>query len=280
VNPFALDPATLDSPAARQARAAGLLQVKRAAAQRAARLASWGRPLLVGVIVVSALHIFETLAGFRPVGVKAPEIAPQLYHLTAGALTLAIDLAALWLTAARGVLALAGVARRWYGLAFFLSLTALLNAAYMLRHAPDLDAAAVLPALDGAFAVLLPLAVPVAIASVEGAAQQLEAARLALLVEAAALRPLADVTAPAEPVGQSAPAPNWAGQVLVAQPLPSWPRESYPAPVEVRTPEAAQASTEAWKAPRYACPKCGAELTAGQYGAARKHGHCRSCKGA
>lgn len=40
VNHFALDPIQLDAPEARQARAMGLLQVKRAAAQRAARLAS------------------------------------------------------------------------------------------------------------------------------------------------------------------------------------------------------------------------------------------------
>jgi hypothetical protein len=148
-NPFALDPAQLDVPEARRARAAGLLQVKRAAAQRTAQLASWGRPLLVGVIVVSALHIFETLAGFRPAAVKAPEIDPRLYHLTAGALTLAIDLAALYLTAARGVLALAGVSRRWYGLAFFLSLTALLNGSYMLRHAPARRGGGAAPARRG-----------------------------------------------------------------------------------------------------------------------------------
>jgi hypothetical protein len=77
----------------------------------------------------------------------------------------------------------------------------------------------VLPLLDGAFAVLLPLAIPIAIASVEGAAQQLEAARLALLVEAAALRPLADVAQPSAPATSTTPV--WAGQVLVAQPVPS-----------------------------------------------------------
>lgn len=92
VSSFALDPAQLDAPEHPR-----LLQVKRAATQRGARLASWGRPLLVGVIVVSALRICEPLAGFRSTGVAAPSITPQRYHLTAGAFTLAIDLAVLYL---------------------------------------------------------------------------------------------------------------------------------------------------------------------------------------
>lgn len=67
--------------------------------------------------------------------------------------------------------------------------------------------------------------------------------------------------------------PLWAGSVALAREQPV-----YPAP-EAVTLEAAQASPAACKAPRaYACPSCGATLTAGQYGAAKKHGHCRSCK--
>jgi hypothetical protein len=56
-----------------------------------------------------------------------------------------------------------------------------------------------------------------------------------------------------------------------------WARESYPNPELVA--EATQASTEACKASRtYACPACGATLSAGQYGAARRHKHCHRCK--
>jgi hypothetical protein len=111
----------------------------------------------------------------------------------------------------------------------------------------------------------------------------LSTARLALLVEAAALRPLADVTASAEPA-PSVAAPSWAGQVLVAQPLPSWPRESYPAPVAVTAPaedarEAIRTATNAPASAQKVCPNCGTALSLGAYGAAVRWGRCASCKG-
>jgi hypothetical protein len=77
----------------------------------------------------------------------------------------------------------------------------------------------------------------------------------------------------------AASAPVWGGSTVV---YAAREQEVYPAPVAVSLgarSEAAQASPEAYKAPRaYACPHCGETLTAGQYGAAKKHGHCRSCK--
>lgn len=47
-----------------------------------------------------------------------------------------------------------------------------------------------------------------------------------------------------------------------------------------RTEDAAQVSVETWTppAPRYACPRCGRELTLGQYGSAVRRGYCSGCK--
>lgn len=282
-NPFALDPAQLDTPAARQARAQGLLQVKRAAAQRAERLARLARPLLGALVSVSALHIFGQVARFAPAEVAALTLPAWSYHATAAALTLAVDLVALWLVAAGGALRLAGERPPRAALGYALGLTFLLNSAYMLAHAPALDGAAraaVLPWLDALFVVALPLFIPVALYAVEGAAQQLEAARLALLVEAAALRPSAE-SAQTEPA-----APGWAGPVLVAAPAPSWARESYPAPVEVRTDAAPSmqrdAGLESMERPAapapQVCPNCGTELDRPRWLAARRWGWCAGCK--
>jgi len=42
-------------------------------------------------------------------------------------------------------------------------------------------------------------------------------------------------------------------------------------------PVPAQASIETTKA-TFACPTCGAQLSLGAYGAAKRHGHCKACK--
>ncbi|MDW8214372.1 MAG: hypothetical protein RMJ55_12505 [Roseiflexaceae bacterium] len=44
--------------------------------------------------------------------------------------------------------------------------------------------------------------------------------------------------------------------------------------------DAAQVSVETWTppAPRYVCPRCGRELTLGQYGSAVRRGYCSGCK--
>ena len=300
-DPFRIDRDALDTPEAQAARFAGLLQVKRAAARRAERLATWARPLLVGVVSVSALHIFGQVARFAPATVEALQLPALAYHATAGALTLAVDLVALWLTAAGGALRLAGHRSPRVALGYTLALTFALNAAYMLAHAPTLGAearAAVMPWLDALFVVALPLFIPVALYAVEGAAQRLEAARLALLVEAAALRPLAQAGQPATGQGEGTPPPDpapayaYAGPVAV-YPSPSWPRVEavptfvqpvYPAPerVEDAPPpmraDAGQESMAPHPAP-LACPRCGAELDRPRYLAARRWGRCASCKG-
>lgn len=81
-----------------------------------------------------------------------------------------------------------------------------------------------------------------------------------------------------QPEAPQAPAqPAWGGSVIVAtQAREMAPQPVYPAPQMVGTEEATQAVTEATKA--LACPACGATLTTGQYGAAKRYGRCRNCK--
>lgn len=55
-------------------------------------------------------------------------------------------------------------------------------------------------------------------------------------------------------------------------------QQTYPPPVAVDR-EAVQASDDACKPALFPCPRCGRALTMGAYGAARKHGYCRHCKG-
>jgi hypothetical protein len=257
-----IDPALLTSPEAQQARARGLLEVKQAAARRAERLAWLARPLLVAVVAVSALHIFGQVARFAPPSVEPLALPSWAYHATAAALTLAVDLVALWLVAAGGALRLAGLPSPRAALAYALGLTFALNSAYMLSYAPALGEgarAALLPWLDALFVIGLPLFIPISLYAVEGAAQQLEAAQLGLIVEAAAL-----------------------GGVLAAGEA-----KPHPQPVEA-SPEAPEAPSEAGEAgeviatrnipkdaPKfYTCRKCGlGGLTFAELGR-----HSRGCQ--
>ena len=63
----------------------------------------------------------------------------------------------------------------------------------------------------------------------------------------------------------------WQGQavrVTVTEDMPS--RE--------KAPQALAETSRASLPPAYACPKCSATLTLGAYGAAKRHGHCATCK--
>ena len=189
-----MDTAMLETPAAKRALQAGLLEAKREALKSAKLLAMWGRPLLIAVIAVSFLHLWDTIALIKPDWIADLKLPDGLYHITAGAFTLAIDASAFYCVAASGTaaLALGQQGRRW-GIGFFMLLTFLLNAAYVVRYAPELDGgirSAVLPLLDVLFAGLLPAFIPVAIFSLEGAGQRVELARLRLLVECTALEEL------------------------------------------------------------------------------------------
>jgi hypothetical protein len=187
-------------PEASRARQQGLLAARRSALRSAEHLGLWGRPLLVGIIGVSFLHLWESIAAYQPEGVATLRLPDLAYHAAAAALTGAIDLAALYLVAANAVCVQAGQPERRGALRFFLGLTFLLNGAYLVRHAPSLPAgvqAALLPALDLLFVVLLPAFIPIAIVALEGALQRLGAARLSLLEETTALRAM--LQPPAEP---------------------------------------------------------------------------------
>ncbi|KAB8142950.1 hypothetical protein F8S13_11955 [Chloroflexia bacterium SDU3-3] len=211
-----LDAALLETPAAKRALQVGLLQAKREALASAGVLARCGRPLLIAVIAVSFLHIWDTIALVKPTWVGELQLPAALYHATAGAFTLAIDAAAFYCVAASGTAALAlGPQRRRWGVGFFMLLTFLLNAAYVVRYAPALDAAirtGVLPLLDVLFAFLLPAFIPVAVVSVEGAAQRVELARLRLLVETTALEEL--IQSPVKLGGQK---PQKASQSILGE---------------------------------------------------------------
>lgn len=54
---------------------------------------------------------------------------------------------------------------------------------------------------------------------------------------------------------------------------------AFPAPIPSQV-GATQALTETTKAHFYLCPNCESELSLGAYGAAKRHGHCKACKGA
>lgn len=194
-----LDAELLDSPAARQALLRGQLQARRQALRHVAALARLGRPLLVGIIFVSALHVWETIAAIRPGWVAELRLQSELYHAAAALLTVAIDLAALFVVAAGAAVALVVPPTGRRAVWFFLALTFLLNMAFVVRYGPALPAelrAAVLPLLDMLFAVLLPAFVPVGIVAVESATGRLDVARLRLVVEVTTLAELVARAAP------------------------------------------------------------------------------------
>lgn len=186
----------MTTPAARRALQAGLLEAKTQAMRKAARLGKAATPLLLGVIGVSFVHLWESVSVYKPEYVPALALPANVHYFTAGAFTLAIDAVAFYVIAAGDASTLAGAARdksQRAALWFFLALTFVLNAAFIIRHAPALPAgfmAYALPALDLFNVFALPAFVPFAIMAVERAAHSVEATRLRLLVETTALAEL------------------------------------------------------------------------------------------
>lgn len=186
----------MDTPAARRAMQSGLLEAKQQAMRRAARLAKAGTPLLIGVIAVSFVHLWESVSVYKPAGVPELPLPNEIHYATAAAFTLAIDAVAYYAVACSNAAQFAGAhnRRRW-AVQFFLFLTFALNAAFVIRHAPNLPtgfSSTALTALDLLFVVALPAFVPAAIVAVERAAHLVEAARLKLLVETTALAELVE----------------------------------------------------------------------------------------
>lgn len=192
---FTIDPALLQSRAAQEARRHGILQAKHEALRSAAALLRWGRFLGWSIIFVSAIHIWESVASIAPADVGHLALPAFVYHLAALGFTLMIDAAALFVSRANAVAALAGApSSRWT--IYFYAVTALLNAAFVAGHAPALDATAraqILPVLGALFVILLPLSVPAALVAVEHSRRTLEICRLALLADVATLRELSTV---------------------------------------------------------------------------------------
>lgn len=201
-----LDPALLERPEARLAHQRGLLTAKTEALRSATRLTAWARPLLVGVLIVSFLHLWHQIARITPEGVPALPLPAWAHWLSAGLLTASIDATALYLVATRAAAQYArlgqhGRASVW----FFYLLTAALNSVFVLSYTPGLPSAidTITPILSLIGAVLLGVLVPVSIAAVEQARQVADAARLALLVEVELLRGLV-----AHPPGSGEPVPT------------------------------------------------------------------------
>lgn len=201
---FTIDPALLQSRAAQEARRYGILQAKQDALRTADALLRWGKFLGWIIIFVSAIHIWESVASIAPADVEHLTLPAIVYHLAALGFTLMIDAAALFVSRANAVAALADAPRsRWT--VYFYVVTALLNAAFVAGHAPALDAATraqILPALGALFVIILPISVPAALVAVEHSRRTLEICRLALLADVATLRELGAAT-PRVPNGGS-----------------------------------------------------------------------------
>jgi hypothetical protein len=192
---LSIDPALLQTPAAQRARQKGILLAKQQALQAATRLTAWARPLLIGVLVVSFLHLWHQIARIAPADIPALSLPPWAHWLSAALLTISVDATALYLVATRSAAQYArlgdhGTLSLW----FFYVLTGALNSVFVLRYTPDLPAsvAQLTPALSLLGAVLLGLLVPISIAAVEHARQIADVARLTLLVEVTTLRELHD----------------------------------------------------------------------------------------
>jgi hypothetical protein len=210
---LSIDLALLERPEAQQARQRGLLRAKADALRSAEGLVDWARPLLVGVLIVSFLHLWHQIARIAPAGVPALSLPAWTHWLSAALLTLSVDATALYLVATRSAAQYArlggqGAVSVW----FFYLLTAALNSLFVLSYTPGLPAAvqAVTPILSLLGAILLGLLVPISIAALERARQVADVARLSLLVEVETLRGLvaqgAELRSPAEPPATVAPA--------------------------------------------------------------------------
>ena len=188
---LSIDPALLDSPEAQAARQRGLLRAKHDALRAAEGLVGWARPLLIGVLIVSFLHLWHQIARIAPEGVPALPLPAWTHWLSAALLTISVDATALYLVATRSAAQYArlggqGAVSVW----FFYLLTAALNSLFVLSYAPGLPTQvhAITPALSLLGAILLGLLVPVSIAALERARQVADVARLSLLVEVETLR--------------------------------------------------------------------------------------------
>jgi hypothetical protein len=222
---LSIDPALLERPEAQAARQRGLLRAKHDALRAAEGLVDWARPLLIGVLIVSFLHLWHQIARIAPEGVPALPLPAWTHWLSAALLTISVDATALYLVATRSAAQYArlggqGAVSVW----FFYLLTAALNSLFVLSYTPGLptQVQSITPALSLLGAILLGLLVPVSIAALERARQVADVARLSLLVEVETLRGVV-ASEQAEHSSDSAP-----GRVLRASTQPAALTEQLP----------------------------------------------------
>jgi hypothetical protein len=263
---LSIDPALLERPEAQAARQRGLLRAKHDALRAAEGLVGWARPLLIGVLIVSFLHLWHQIARIAPEGVPALPLPAWTHWLSAALLTISVDATALYLVATRSAAQYArlggqGALSVW----FFYLLTAALNSLFVLSYTPGLptQVQAITPALSLLGAILLGLLVPVSIAALERARQVADVARLSLMVEVETLRGIVAQGATTMPAARPEQAPAMPALDDSDGAIQS---------ISVGIP-----GISAVVADR-ACPRCGAALNAAQYGAARRWGKCPACR--
>jgi hypothetical protein len=273
---LSIDPTLLERPEAQQARQRGLLRAKHDALRAAEGLVGWARPLLIGVLIVSFLHLWHQIARIAPAGVPALPLPAWTHWLSAALLTISVDATALYLVATRSAAQYARLGGQG-GLSvwFFYLLTAALNSLFVLSYTPGLPAAVqtITPALSLLGAILLGLLVPVSIAALERARQVADVARLSLLVEVETLRGIvvqgADTDHPEVRATMPTSPPEETAEVRQI----AWAREELGPPERVARPGIATPTVNANPvagntsnaATIYRCRHCGAEgLTKGE----------------
>ncbi|KPV51633.1 hypothetical protein SE17_20095 [Kouleothrix aurantiaca] len=170
---FAIDvPA---GPETERARLAGVLEAKREAYTAVEALKAWGGRLLILVLLTSAFHLFSVLSGVT---------LPEWVHVIGAVFqVVSIDATALFTTTTRGAVQLAGRDTGKRSIPYFLGLTAVLNAVFLLAHTPGLPtwAVSLQPHVRSLAVALLMLFFPIAVAAVEHSRSVLNEARLLLL---------------------------------------------------------------------------------------------------
>lgn len=189
---YQIDPSLLATPAAKRAMQAGILEAREQAMRRAETLSRLGWPLLLGIIFVSFLHIWESVAAIVPTSVEALHLPAIVYHAASAALTIGIDLVALYVVAAGSIAVAAGGKRNTTAIVFLFGITLILNLVYVARYAPlPTGWRDTMEPLTGvALLILLPGFVPLSMWAIESTREELEHARLGLVVETVALRQL------------------------------------------------------------------------------------------
>lgn len=208
-NPFAIEPALLDTPEAKRARLIGILAAKQRSYWTATVLGWLGWVLKAAVMFVSGVHILQQLSLIKPDNITPLELTAGAYHTSAYAFVGSIDAVALYLLAAASVSYAIGQPIKPSPAKWFLyGLTALLNLTYLITYMPDLPSWVVgyLGELRLATVLMLALLVPVSLAALETAHRGVSRVTLELLVDTTALKEVLGLNKKAAPAPTTAPA--------------------------------------------------------------------------